>query len=275
MIVGEVLDRHSPAGGIDRLDDLLRDRPRVETRSALGGDRLERCGEIVERDVIAGLRNASIRAQIDPSRRRVAGKRLRRQRQGVGDVVVDCETLPRERDRRRDKVSESEFARAIFAPGELEAGHGPRNSGREAGIARPEWIGLAVGVEEHVFGRRCGRGFAVVDGDRLVEIGPINQHEAAAAEVAGARHGDGERESDGDRRIDGVAPAFQDVQPDARGRCFLTDDHAMPGDHRACGGEGRDEWVGDNRGRSEAKKSEHGELERPQSVVLKTWMTRS
>ena len=59
----------------------------------------------------------------------------------------------------------------------------------------------------------CGRGgLAVVDGDRSVEVGAINEHETAAAEVACARKRDGQRESDSDRRIDGVAPAL-DVQP--------------------------------------------------------------
>ncbi len=127
------------------------------------------------------------------------------------DVVVDDETLPRERDRRRDQIREGKFARAVFAPGELEAGDGSRHPDRESGVTRLERIGLAVGVEEHVFGGRRRRGLPVIDGDRLIEIGTMNQHEAAAAEVAGARQGDGEREADRDRRIDGVAPAFQDV----------------------------------------------------------------
>ena len=137
--------------------------------------------------MIAGLRDAAVGAQIDSRRRRMAGKRLRRQRQRIGDVVIDGEALPRERDRRRDQIGEGELARAVFAPGELEAGDGSGHADRQAGIARLERIGLAVGVEEHVLGRRCGRGLAIVDRDRLVEIGAMNQHEAAAAEIAGAR----------------------------------------------------------------------------------------
>ncbi len=204
-----------PAGRVDGFHDLLGHRTGVEPFTALGGDRLKRRGEIVEPDAVAGLRNAAVRAQIDARRRRVAGERLRRQWQGIGDVVVDGKPLPREFDRRRDQISEREFARAILAPGEFEAGDGPRYADREPGIARLEWIGLAVGVKEHVFGRRDRRRFAVVDRDRSVEIGAIDQHEAAAAEVAGARKRDGESESDRDRRIDRVAAAFQDVQPDA------------------------------------------------------------
>ena len=64
-IIGEVLDRHSPARRIDGINDLLRHRTGVETRSAVGGDRLERRGEIVERDMIAGLRDPAVRSQIN------------------------------------------------------------------------------------------------------------------------------------------------------------------------------------------------------------------
>ena len=103
----------------------------------------------------------------------------------------------------------------------------------------------------------------------------MNQHEAAAAEVAGARQSDGQREADRDRRIDGVAPTLQYVQPDARRRRFLGHDHAMPGDDRTRSRQRRDDRVGESHGRSEAKKNESGELKWPQSVVLETWLTRS
>ena len=67
-IIGEVVNRHSSARRVDGFNDLLRHRPRVETRGAIGGDRLERCGEIAERDVIAGLRDAAVRLQVDARR---------------------------------------------------------------------------------------------------------------------------------------------------------------------------------------------------------------
>ena len=205
---------------------------------------------------------------------RVAGERLRRQRQRIGDVVVDGEALPRERDRRRDQIGEGEFARAVFAPGEFEAGDGAGHADRQAGIARLERIGLAVGVEEHVLGRRRGRGLAVVDGDRLVEIGAMDQHEAAAAEVAGARQGDGEREADRDRRVDRVAAALQDVEPDARRRRLLGDDHAMPGHDRTRGGEGRDErrLIGEGGERGRGREERGRRTETVSNEVLETWL---
>ncbi len=132
------------------------------------GDRLERRGEVVERDVVAGLLHAAVGPQIDARGRGMAGERPGGERQRIGDVVVDGEALTRERDRGRDQVGEGEFARAVFAPREFEAGDRSGHADREPGIARLERIGLAVGVEEHVLGRRRGRGLAIVDRDRLV-----------------------------------------------------------------------------------------------------------
>ena len=103
----------------------------------------------------------------------------------------------------------------------------------------------------------------------------MNEHEAAAAQIAGARKSDREREADRDCRIDGVASTLQYVQSDARRRRFLGYDHAVPGEHRTCGGEWGNDWIGARLGRSEAEKSERGELKWPQSVVLETWLTRS
>ena len=168
-------------------------------------------------------------------RRRMAGERLGGEGQRIGDVVVDGEALARERNRRGDQVGERELARTVFAPRELEPGDGPRHADGEAGKARLERIGLAVGVEEHVLGRRRGRGLAVVDRDRLIAIGAMDQHEAAAADVAGARQRDGEREADRDRRVDRVAAALQHVQPDPRRRRLLAHHHAVRGDHRPRG----------------------------------------
>ena len=189
-------------------------------------------------------------------------ERLGGERQRVGDVLVDGEALTRERDGGRDEVGEGELARPVFAPRELEASDGSGHADREPGIARLERIGLAVGVEEHVLGRRGRRGLAVVDRDRLIKIGAMDQHEAAAADVARARQGDGEREADRDRRIDGVAAALEHVQPDARRRRLLAHDHPMPGDDRASGGEGGDDGrlVGAGCGRkAKAKEGEGGE----------------
>ena len=58
----------------------------------------------------------------------------------------------------------------------------------------------------------------------------MHEHEAAAAEIAGAGQGDGEREAGRHGRIDRVAAALEDVEPDARRDALLCHHHAVGGD---------------------------------------------
>ena len=88
-----------------------------------------------------------------------------------------------------------------------------------------------------VLGRGGGRGLAVVDGDGAVLLRLVDQHEAAAAEVAGPRQRHGQREADGDRRVDGVAAAPEDVEADAAGARLLARHHAVLFDHDGDAGE--------------------------------------
>ena len=207
----------------------------------------------------------------------MGGERRGGEGKRIGDVVVDREPLTGERDRRRDQVGERELARTIFAPCEFEAGDRARHADGKARIARLERIGLAIGVEEHVLGRRRGRGLAIVDRNRLIAIGAMDQHEAAAADVAGARQGDGERKADRNRRIDGVAAALQDVEPDPRRRRLLGHDHAVRGDDRPRGGERGDDRrrIGEDGGGGEAEQSEGGEADAVQGMVLRIGRTSS
>jgi hypothetical protein len=57
----------------------------------------------------------------------------------------------------------------------------------------------------------------------------VDEHEAAAAEVAGKGIDDGERESDGDCCVDGVASGFEDVDPGVGGEVMYGDDHGVRG----------------------------------------------
>ena len=59
-IVGKIGHRHPPARRLHRGDDLLRHRPLIEASRAATGDGLERRGEVVEGDVIAGLFHAAV-----------------------------------------------------------------------------------------------------------------------------------------------------------------------------------------------------------------------
>jgi hypothetical protein len=55
----------------------------------------------------------------------------------------------------------------------------------------------------------------------------VDHHEAAAADIAGARIGHGHREPDRDRGIDRVAAAMQNLDADARRARLLRHHHAV------------------------------------------------
>ena len=60
----------------------------------------------------------------------------------------------------------------------------------------------------------------------------MDHHEAAAADIAGARIGHRQREADRDRGIHRVAAALQNVDADARRQRLLRHHHAVLGDDR-------------------------------------------
>ena len=58
----------------------------------------------------------------------------------------------------------------------------------------------------------------------------MDHHEAAAAEIAGARIGDRQREADRHRGVDRVAAAVEDRDADAGGAALLRHHHAVVGE---------------------------------------------
>ncbi|GAA0213871.1 hypothetical protein GCM10009081_30910 [Brevundimonas nasdae] len=61
----------------------------------------------------------------------------------------------------------------------------------------------------------------------------MDQHIAAAADIAGAGQGDRLGEGDGDGGVHGVAALAQDVHADARGQIALAGDHAAASNNGA------------------------------------------
>ena len=241
-VIGEVVEGHPSAVLAHRRDDFFGDRPLVEAIRPLRRNAVERRGEIVERDVIAGDARAEVGPEIDSRGRRMQGELLPPERQRIRDVVIDRQTLMRELGRGGYEIGERKFAGAVFAPGELQSRDRAGNADRKAAVARFERVRFAVGVEKHVPGRQRRGRFAIVDRDRLMPIRAMDQHEAAAADIsrAGQRHC--QREADRDRRVHGIAAAPQDIEPDARSHGLLAHHHAVLGDHRARSGE-----IGDDR----------------------------
>ena len=87
-------------------------------------------------------------------------------------------------------------------------------------------IDRAVFFQEHVAGCCRRRGFAVVDKNLFVGLGEVNQHEAAAANIAGPRQCYGEREPCRHGRINGVAALLEHVEADLAGQLLRAHHHA-------------------------------------------------
>ena len=65
----------------------------------------------------------------------------------------------------------------------------------------------------------------------------MNHHEAAAADVSGARIGDGKRKAGGDRGVDRIAALPEDVGTDLRSKPLLCHHQTMLGRDGANGSE--------------------------------------
>ena len=86
-------------------------------------------------------------------------------------------------------------------------------------------IDRAIFLQEHVAGcgRRCG--LAVIDKNLFVGLGEMNQHKAAAANVARPGQCDGQREPCCHRRINGVAALLEHVEADLACQFLRAHDH--------------------------------------------------
>ncbi len=110
---------------------------------------------------------------------------------------------------------------------EREPGHRAGHADRERGIARLARVGFAVGVEEDFARGRGRRGLAIVDGGVYAAVGEMDEHVAAAADIAGARIGHRQCKAGRHRGVDGVAAVLQDLDADARGARLLRHHHAL------------------------------------------------
>ncbi len=121
---------------------------------------------------------------------------------------------------------------AVFLQRQREARDGAGHADAERGIARFCVVGLAVGSEEDI--ARCRRrcGLAIIDRDVFIAAGAMNHHEAAAADIAGARIGDGECKTGGDCGIDGIPALAQDIGADLGGDLLLRHHEAVLGGDR-------------------------------------------
>jgi hypothetical protein len=121
---------------------------------------------------------------------------------------------------------------AIFLKGVEQACYRAGNPGGLVAEVGALAIHRAGFVEKQFAVRRRRRRLAVVDESLPVPVREMNEHEAAAPEIAGpgVRHRQGK--AGGDRRVHGIAALLQDLQPDLRGQFLCSHDHTLPGDDR-------------------------------------------
>ena len=110
----------------------------------------------------------------------------------------------------------------------------PGHADGKSRIARQLRVWIPLLVEEHLARGSRRRGLAIVD--RRHAVGPCepDQHEAAAAEVAGLRQRDRKRETHRHRRIHGISALPQYLDANARRMGLFARHHAV-----SCSRDGR------------------------------------
>jgi hypothetical protein len=111
-----------------------------------------------------------------------------------------------------------------------------RHRTRHAGGEMPDsalFRGLAVRADEHVAARPTGGALAVVEQEGFTR-GLPDEHEAAAADVAGLGIHHRHREPRGDGGVDRVAALPQDVAPHLAGDRVAGGDHGLGRDQPPC-----------------------------------------
>src|SRR5882724_1154729 len=185
----------------------------------------ERGGEPQLRQPISGLEWVAVIQEHGG----IVGLDAKRVGSGLEHVDVatgEDETLFGQSDGGRQKRRPRQ--RAVFFTGRFEPEHGPRHAGGEKPIQALLRNGIARRIEKHVPLGGLRRLLAEVD-EGVLAVGKMNDHEAAAAEIAAARMSDRERVAHCDRRVDGVAAVSQDAGADFGCEVLRADDHAGGG----------------------------------------------
>ena len=228
----EIVAGDEAAGGADAGDQPVRHLAAVEAGRAVRRDRPQRNGEIGLDQPIALPQRGAVGAREDFCRGRPARQPLVPARQRVGEIVAHRDAVAGQRDGRLQQLCQRELSGAVFRQRQRQPGDRAGHADAERGVARSRRVRLAVGAEEHVAGCGLRRGLAIVDGDILVAVGEVDHHEAAAAEIAGARIGHRHGKAGGDRGIHRVAAARQHVAADPCRKLLLRHHHAVRGDDR-------------------------------------------
>ena len=218
-VVAQVFSGHRATCVFDGGDDFFGGFALVEAVAALFGDAAQGGGEFGLFQGFAGLQRRAVCVEEDFGGAWPFAHSLGKPLQRVGETVADGKAFFGEFDGGRKDL----FARhrAVFFEGKQQAIDGTGDANGEAVVARALFVGVAFFVEIHIAEGGFRRFFAVINGDGFVFLGVVDEHEAATADVAGARQGNGEGKADGHARINGVTALLQDVAANGGGKRFL------------------------------------------------------
>jgi hypothetical protein len=92
-------------------------------------------------------------------------------------------------------------------------------------------VDVAVGVEKHVAAGTTRSHFPVIDSDRLIRPGIVDEHKTATAEITGARQGDSQCETNSDSCVDRVAAIRQHLRTGLGRQGILRGHHSGRPEH--------------------------------------------
>ena len=118
---------------------------------------------------------------------------------------------------------------------ERKSRHGSGNADGKRGVLGLVRVGFASLIKEDCACRRSRRGLAIVDRRIDPALGEMDQHVAAAADIAGPRIGHRERETRRHGRVDRIAALLEHFDTDACCAAFLRNHDAVGRRHRLDG----------------------------------------
>ncbi|MND69681.1 hypothetical protein D3C80_611690 [compost metagenome] len=233
-IGGHVGHGDDAAAGLDARHDLARQFALVELVGAALGHLAQALGQQGLAEDLARAIGRAVGLQIGFARAGVGSQHPRPTGRGVRLAVGQDIALLGQLDRRGHQFGPGHGAEALvrLPHAHDRAGHRDVDEARRLGA-----VELAVVVQQQVRRRRRRGRAVIVDGDGLGRaLGRrrhVDDHVAAAADVAGARQGHRLGEGHGDGRIHRIAALAQNLDADARRRVALADHHAAAAHHGA------------------------------------------
>uniref|UniRef100_A0A0N5A5Q1 Phenol hydroxylase n=1 Tax=Parastrongyloides trichosuri TaxID=131310 RepID=A0A0N5A5Q1_PARTI len=233
-IGGHIGHGDDAAARLDARHDLTRQLALVELVRAAARHLAQAFSQQRLTEDLARAIGGSVRLQIGFARPRIGRQHPRPARRGVGLAVRQDIAFLGQLDRRRDQIGPGHGAEArVRLPHAHDrARHRDVDEARRLGAVK-----AAAVVQQQVRRRRRRRRAVIVDGDGLGRaLGRgrhVQDHIAAAADIARARQGHGLGEGDRDGRVHRIAALAQDLDADAGGQVALADHHAAAAHHGA------------------------------------------